>query len=90
MIEEKADRPKAGCLPDDPELIAELSAVEYGYDAADAIVLERKDDMRRRGLAPPDDADALALTFAHPVFKPDPGEERRYEEKLRRLRRSIV
>jgi hypothetical protein len=81
---------KAGCLPDDPELIAELSAVEYGYDPNDAIVLERKDDMRRRGLASPDDADALALTFAHPVFLPDPAEERRYEEKLRQLKRRIV
>jgi hypothetical protein len=79
-----------GCLPDDPALLAELGAVEYGYDAADAILLERKDDMRRRGLASPEDADALALTFAHPVFMPDPGEERRYEEGLRRLRRSIV
>ena len=35
-----------------------------GYDASDAILLERKDDMRRRGLASPDDGDALALTFA--------------------------
>ena len=73
-----------------PELVADLGAVEYGYDANDAILLERKDDMRRRGLASPDDADALALTFAHPVFMPDPGEERRYQEKLRQLKRRIV
>ena len=58
---------KAGCLPDDRELAADLGAVEYGYDASDAILLERKDDMRRRGLASPDDGDALALTFAYPV-----------------------
>jgi hypothetical protein len=36
-------------------------------DASDAILLERKDDMKRRGLASPDDGDALALTFAYPV-----------------------
>jgi hypothetical protein len=30
--------------------------------------LERKEDMRRRGLASPDIADALALTFARLVF----------------------
>jgi hypothetical protein len=54
---------KTGCLPDDQELIADLKAVDYGYDASDAILLERKDDMRRRGLASPDDGDALALTF---------------------------
>ncbi|MBV8413198.1 MAG: terminase [Alphaproteobacteria bacterium] len=81
---------RQGCLPDDPELLAELGAIEYGYDAADAIVLERKDDMRRRGLASPDDADALALTFARPVYRPDPVEERRYEERLQQLKRRVV
>jgi hypothetical protein len=80
---------KAGCLPDDRELIADLTAVDYGYDAADAILLERKDDMRKRGLASPDDGDALALTFAHPVAKRDWAEERRFEEKLANLRRSF-
>ncbi|HJX21979.1 MAG TPA: hypothetical protein VJ454_13375, partial [Steroidobacteraceae bacterium] len=55
---------KAGSLLDDTELLADLKAVDYGYDASDAILLERKDDMRRRGLASPDDGDALALTFA--------------------------
>src|SRR5436190_22221796 len=57
---------KAGCLPDDNELVADLKAVDFGYDASDAILLERKDDMKRRGLASPDDGDALALTFAYP------------------------
>ncbi len=80
---------KAGCLPDDRELIADLTAVDYGYDASDAILLERKDDMRKRGLASPDDGDALALTFAYPVAKRDWAEERRFEEKLANLRRSF-
>ena len=40
---------KSGCLPDDRELSADLRRVDYGYDACDAILLERKDDMRRRG-----------------------------------------
>jgi hypothetical protein len=44
-----------------------------GYDASDAILLERKDDMQRRGLASPDDGDALALTFAYAVAKRDWG-----------------
>ena len=51
---------KVGSLPDDNELSADLKAVDYGYDASDAILLERKDDMRRRGLASPADGDALA------------------------------
>jgi hypothetical protein len=84
------DWAKAGCLPDDRDLLADLGAVEYGYDASDAILLERKDDMKRRGLASPDDADALALTFAYPVFKTDPAEERRYQELLRELKRRVV
>ena len=69
---------KAGCLPDDRELIADPKAVDYGYDASDAILLERKDDMKRRGLA-----------FAYPVAKRDWAEERRFEEGLKRLRRWI-
>src|SRR5262249_3704164 len=81
---------KAGCLPDDAELIADLGNVEYGYDASDALLLERKDDMRRRGLASPDDGDALALSFAHPVSKRDNRVEGLLQEAIRRWKRSIV
>jgi hypothetical protein len=77
----------AGCLPDDADLAADLSAVEYGYDAGDAILLERKDDMRRRGLVAPDDGDALALTFAYALAQRDSADQRRSEESIRRLRR---
>lgn len=54
-------------LPDDLELRADLCGVEFGYDAKSAIQLEKKDDMKKRGLASPDIGDALALTFALPV-----------------------
>jgi hypothetical protein len=56
-----------GAIDDDPELRAQLEGREYGYNVHNAIVLERKDDMKKRGLASPDRADALALTFAMPV-----------------------
>ena len=56
-----------GGIPDDPELIADLTGVEYGFNADNAILLESKQDMKRRGLASPDLSDALALTFAYPV-----------------------
>ncbi|HET9149495.1 MAG TPA: terminase [Alphaproteobacteria bacterium] len=57
-----------GCLPaDDAALAEELAGPEYGFDSGNRILLERKDDMKRRGLASPDTADALALTFAEPV-----------------------
>jgi hypothetical protein len=81
---------KVGSLPDDNELLADLKAVDYGYDASDAILLEREDDMRRRGLASPDDGDALALTFAYPVAKRDWAEERRFDEALQKLKRWVV
>lgn len=58
-------------LPDDPELEADLTGVEYGYDQDNAIQLEKKSDMKKRGLASPDCADALALTFAEPVALKD-------------------
>lgn len=60
---------RAGCTRDDPELTADLGNVEYGYDANDAIQLEKKEHMRKRGLASPDNGDALALTFAYPAIK---------------------
>ena len=52
--------------------------------------MERKDDMRKRRLASPDDGDALALTFAYPVIKRDWAEERRIEEKLNKMRRRFL
>jgi len=79
-----------GCIPDDADLVADLGNVEYGYNAADALLLERKDDMRRRGLASPDDGDALALTFAQPVAKIDYREERLLAEAIQRWKRAIV
>ena len=57
---------KAGAIPNDDELKAQLIGPEYSENAQ-GIVLERKEDMRARGLASPDIADALALTFAVPV-----------------------
>lgn len=61
-------------IDDDPDLRAELPSIEYGYmmkNGIDAIVLEKKEHMKKRGLASPDDADALALTFAYPVGPTD-------------------
>jgi hypothetical protein len=58
---------KRGAIPNDRELIDDLTGLEYGYNADNAIQLERKEDMKKRGLSSPDIADALALTFAYPV-----------------------
>ncbi len=62
---------QGGSIPNNPELAAELTGLEFGYvmrEGRDAIQLESKVDMKKRGLASPDWADALALTFAYPVM----------------------
>jgi hypothetical protein len=56
-----------GAIPDDRELMDDLIGVEYGFTPTNKIQLEKKEDMKRRGLASPDLGDALALTFAYPV-----------------------
>lgn len=62
-----------GGLPRDEVLATDLTGVEYGFRPDDSILLESKESMKKRGQASPDDGDALALTFAHPVpeFKPE-------------------
>jgi hypothetical protein len=59
---------KGGCIPDLPGLHAELTGPLYAFNLRDEIQLEKKSDMKKRGLASPDIADALALTFAMPVI----------------------
>jgi hypothetical protein len=58
---------KVGSIPDLPELRAQLVGPQYGFNNRNEIQLERKEDMKKRGLESPDLADALALTFSFPV-----------------------
>jgi len=63
-----------GVLPDDSDLKDDLIGPQYFYTPNGKIALERKEDMKKRGLSSPDKADALALTFASPVaLKPQGG-----------------
>ena len=55
-------------IPNQADLRDQLIGPEYEINLRGEYQLERKEDMRRRGLASPDIADALALTFARPVF----------------------
>ena len=71
---------RTGAIDNDPDLLADLTGVEYGYvlrNGRDAIQLERKEDMKRRGLASPNDGDALALSFAYPVVASSVARSRR-------------
>jgi hypothetical protein len=60
---------EGGCLEDDPIICQELTGPEYAVKLDGKIKLESKDDMKKRGLASPNRADALCLTFAFPVTK---------------------
>jgi len=59
-----------GAIPDDPELRDDLINQEFFFDAANKIQLVRKEDMKKLGLASPDDGDGLGLTFADEVYQP--------------------
>ena len=60
---------RRGAIPDVPRLRDDLAGPTYGFAADDTRVrLERKVDMKRRGLPSPDWADALACTFAEVVL----------------------
>ena len=56
-----------GDIPNDPELIAELTSVQYEYGVGDKLQLEKKEDMKSRGSKSPDIADSLAISMALPV-----------------------
>jgi hypothetical protein len=66
---------RGGSLPDRDienrpaadDLRADLTAPEYFFTPSGKIMLERKEDMKKRGLPSPDMGDALALTFAMPA-----------------------
>jgi hypothetical protein len=51
-------------LPDDDDLVADLSALRYFFTADGRIQLESKDAVRKRIGRSPDRADAIALAFS--------------------------
>ncbi len=65
-------------IPDDPELEVDLVGPEYLYSRQQQIQLEKKQDMKSRGLASPDCGDMLAMSFAEKVAARRPQPKRRY------------
>lgn len=53
-------------LPNEPNLIKELSTRKFKMTSNGKIRLESKDDMKKRGVGSPDIADALTLAFYEP------------------------
>jgi len=56
-----------GAIPNDSGLKTDLCVPTYAFDASNRMQLEKKEDIKKRGMRSPDLADALALTFAYPV-----------------------
>ena len=69
-----------GVLTQNADLKTELASVEYKFTSNGRILLEPKDKVKERMGKSPDLADALALTFAMPVYVP----HGRYYEARRR------
>ena len=62
-------------LPFDNELLTDLVGPMYSHNKREQILLEKKEDMKRRGMASPDCADSLALTFAESSVYSNPYED---------------
>lgn len=54
-------------IPDDDALQADIQGPGFKFDSNQRLVLEKKEDMKKRGLRSPDMGDSIALTFASPV-----------------------
>ena len=63
-------------IPDSDSLQGDLVSVGYKYDSSGRLLLEAKEDMRKRGVPSPDEADAMALCFSEPEGSPFPRIER--------------
>lgn len=69
-----------GAIDTCPRLEAGLSGPGYHMNSLNKLVLESKQSMMERGEASPDDADALALTFARKVAPLRPKPKPRHRE----------
>lgn len=76
-----------GCIEDDPDLKEQLKTIKYTLDRHEQrIKLEAKEDMKKRGLPSPDEADSLALTFAVQIARRD----RNNAHSANRKRRAVM
>lgn len=60
---------KGGSLPDDQSIQDDLTGQEVKPTMDGKLQLQSKEYMKKKGVPSPNDADALALTFAVPVAR---------------------
>ncbi len=53
-------------IPDSDMLHADICGIRYKVDSNSRLVMEKKEDMKKRGIRSPDASDALCLTFSLP------------------------
>jgi hypothetical protein len=73
---------RSASIPNDRQLKSDLVGPHTKPNSSGTIFLEGKKEMKARGLASPDAADALAVTFAYPLAT------REYRERPRTIRMS--
>lgn len=54
-------------IPDSDSLHSDLCGIKYKFDSNSRLVMESKEEMKKRGVRSSDEADALCLTFALPA-----------------------
>jgi hypothetical protein len=67
---------RGGHYDDNPRLESDLMGPGYELDSTVRIQVDGKKEMKERGVDSPDDADALALTFARRIAEPAPPNQR--------------
>ena len=75
---------------DDDRLAQELVIPKYGFTSNGKMYVESKDDMRKRGFASPDVADAFVLTFASVAATTGWGPQVAWDQPIKREIRGIV
>lgn len=73
------EEPAGVSIPDSDSLHADACGPSYKWDSNTRLILEKKEDMRRRDVPSPDEWDAVALTFAEPVGPAEGGFSRKIE-----------
>jgi len=77
-------------LPENEQLMAELTSIKYSFTSSGKMKAESKDEMRKRGMGSPDLADALCLTMASEATTALSGAVMSWRRELRRNLRGIV
>jgi hypothetical protein len=67
-------------IPDEAEVEMDLTGVQYRFSGQNQIQLERKEDMKKRGLASPDTGDMIAMS--HSAMPAGKTEEEELAERL--------